>query len=407
MRILFLTSRIPYPPEGGDRFRVFHFLRTAAEAGHEVHVLTFDDRPRTADEIAPLTRLTAGTERVRLPGALSRMRAALALPGSSPLQLAYYGSRRMMARAAQTIARLRPDVVYTHLFRMAPYALENRKGRPTRWILDLTDVISGGIARSLPYRHGLDRWIYATEQPRIQRYEQRTAPAFDECWVISEAEARLLRSLAPEAQVSVVPNGLPPETARVYGPRDRSRLLFLGFQGVFHNSDAARFLIREVFPRVRARVPGATLDIAGKGSEAFRGEAAAGGVRVLGYVEDLTGTVARAGVFVAPHRFAAGVQNKVVLALASGTPVVTTPAVREGLEPVPDDLLSIGRDADEIADRTVSLLLDSARAARMGQRARDWVRGRFTWEAALQAFEAPLSEEAVARPRERLVAAAV
>jgi glycosyltransferase involved in cell wall biosynthesis len=406
MRILFLTSRMPYPPEGGDRFRVFHFLRTVAVAGHEIHLLTFDDQPRTRDEIAPLTRLTRRTEIIRLPRAVSSVRALAALPGKRPLQVAYYGSRRMHARAAEFIDSVRPDIVYTHLFRMAPYALRNRPRHGARWILDLTDVISGGIARSLPYRRGLDRWVYARERPRIERYEREIASRFDECWVISDAEERLLRSLAPDARVAVVPNGLPPDPPRARGPRDSARLLFLGFHGVFHNRDAARLLVREVFPRVRARVPEARLDIAGRESEGFRDWAEGDGVRVIGYVDDLAGTMASAGIFIAPHRFAAGVQNKVVLALASGTPVVTTPAVREGLEPVPDDVLCIGRDAGEIADCAVELLRDPALAARIGQRGREWASGRFTWQPALHAFEASSPPEAVARPRVPLVAAA-
>jgi glycosyltransferase involved in cell wall biosynthesis len=406
MRILFLTSRMPYPPEGGDRFRVFHFLRAVAEAGHEVHLLTFDNQPRTRDEIAPLARLTKRTEIVRLPRAISSVRALWALTGRSPLQVAYYGSHRMHARAEAAVDLVRPDVVYTHLFRMAPYALRNRSRHRARWILDLTDVISGGIARSLPYRKGIDRWVYARERPRIERYEREIASRFDECWVISDAEERLLRALAPDARVAVVPNGLPPDPPRAIGPRDSSRLLFLGFHGVFHNRDAVRVLVREVFPRVRAQVPEARLDIAGRESEGFRDWAEGSGVRVLGHVDDLAGTVSGAGIFVAPHRFAAGVQNKVVLALASGTPVVTTPAVRDGLEPVPDDVLCVGRDAREIADRAVELLRDPALAARMGQRGREWARGRFTWQPALQAFEASSSPEAVARPRVPLVAAA-
>lgn len=407
MRILFLTSRIPYPPEGGDRFRVFHFLRTAADAGHEVHLLTFDERRRSREEIEPLTRLTARTEVVRLPRVLSRLRAGAALPGSRPLQVAYYDSGRMAARAAEAIERVGPDLVYTHLFRMAPYAMAARGRGPARWVLDLTDVISGGIARSLPYRRGLNRWIYAREGPRIERYERRVASRFDECWVISDAEERYLRGLAPGANVVVVPNGLPPDSApRVRVERDPARLLFLGFLGVFHNRDAARLLVDEILPRVKARVPDARLDIAGKGSEVLRGRTGGDGVRVLGHVDDLAGTVAGAGVFVAPHRFAAGVQNKVALAMAYGTPVVTTPAVREGLEPVPDDVLCVGRDAAEMADLAAELIRDPARAARVGQRGRAWVRTRFTWDSARRAFEASSPLEAVARPREPLVALA-
>src|SRR5262245_6038048 len=163
MRLVFLTSRIPYPPEGGDRFRVYHILRTAAEAGHEVHLLTFDTHARAPQEIEPLKRLVASLEIVQRPVTVSRLCAARALPGSTPLQVAYYESRQMSARVSALLGRVRPDVVYTHLFRMAPYALANRETTRTRWVLDLTDVISDGILRSLPYRNGPSLWLYSEE----------------------------------------------------------------------------------------------------------------------------------------------------------------------------------------------------------------------------------------------------
>ena len=222
---------------------------------------------------------------------------------------------------------------------------------------------------------------------RIRRYEKSVAPRFDECWVISDAERQSLLSLAPGARVRVVPNGLGPEPFHPNGPRDRARLLFLGYQEVFHNRDAARFLVAEVFPRVRAMEPEALLDIAGRGSETLgpwvRGE----GVRIVGYVPKLEDALMHATVFVAPHRFAAGVQNKVVQALASGTPVVSTPAVRLGLQPMPDGVMRVGEGADAIAAQIVKLIRDPGEAAALGARGRDWARSTFTWTPAREALE--------------------
>jgi hypothetical protein len=148
MRVVFLTSRMPFPPEGGDRFRVFHLLRTAVEAGHEVHLVTFDRSVPARVAIAPLERLLASIRVVHLPKLVSTLRAAQALSGRIPLQAAYYHSRRMSAVIGHALDRVRPDVVYTHLFRMAPYAIERMERHRARWILDLTDVISAGIVRS-------------------------------------------------------------------------------------------------------------------------------------------------------------------------------------------------------------------------------------------------------------------
>src|SRR5688572_32690782 len=118
MRVLFLTSRFPYPPIGGDRNRVFHFIRALAGAGHEVHLVTFDNggRPRSRESSAPLEEALASLRVVRLPRILSAARAFAALPGSLPLQAAYYESARMRERVEEALARVKPDVVYTHLF---------------------------------------------------------------------------------------------------------------------------------------------------------------------------------------------------------------------------------------------------------------------------------------------------
>jgi glycosyltransferase involved in cell wall biosynthesis len=387
MRILFLTSRMPSPPVGGDRFRVYHILRTAAEAGHRIDLVSFDDGRTDRSALEPLRRFTSSMEVVEMPRLLSWLCAARALPTSFPLQAAYYRSPEMSRRVARAFDRNAPDTVYTHLFRMAPYALAERTRRQARWILDLTDVISVGIERSLPYRRGPQRWLYREEGRRIARYEALVAPRFDECWVISEAEARALELLAPRARTRVVPNGFEPERGVDATRRDATRLLFFGNHEVLHNRDAARFLARDVFPRVRRAVPSATLVIAGKGCEGLGSWARTPGVEVLGFVPDLEHELRRASLFVAPHRFAAGVQNKVLQALAAGTPVVTTPIVLQGLAPSPDDIVGIGEGAAGVAERVTSLLHHPDEATALGERGRHWASTRFHWRESLQAFE--------------------
>lgn len=392
MRVLFLTSRFPYPPVGGDRNRVFHFIRALKTAGHEVHLVTFDTglRSRPAAAVAPLTSLLASITVVRLPGILSAVRALAAIPGTLPLQAAYYESGRMRHRVSEALARVRPDVVYTHLFRMAPYALPEMSRHAAAWILDLTDVISTEIERSMRYRAGIDRWIHREEGRRIARYERQVAAAFDRCWVVGDTEAKSLAAMCPGARIEVVPIGVDGEHPREAprAKREPATVLFFGYHRIFHNRDAASFLARDIFPLVRAQVPDAVLLIAGRESERLGSLTRGPGIRILGFLERPEETFARATVFAAPHRFAAGVQTKVLQALDQGLPVVTTPLVRDGLMPVPRDILRVGTSAAEIASMIVALIRDPALAADVGARGRAWVRTRFRWEQAVRAFEA-------------------
>jgi glycosyltransferase involved in cell wall biosynthesis len=377
---------MPYPAIGGDRSRTFHFIRALARAGHETHLLTFDT---TAPEpgVAPeLACHLASCRVIVLPAAVSALQAFGALAGRRPMQVAYYDSTRMREAVEEALSRVRPDVVYTHLFRMAPYSLECMRAHPAAWVLDLTDVISSEIRRSLPYRRGPDRWLYSVEGERIARYETLVAPRFDRCWVISEAESRTLRSMAPGARIEVVPIGVDGNGTRA-GERQSATILFFGYMKIAHNRDAARFLAREIFPRVRRAVPEAVLEIAGQGSRSLGGWARGPGIRNAGFVTNPGDAFARATVFVAPLRFGAGVQTKVLQALDAGVPVVTTPLVREGLEPIADDILRLGTTAEEIAAQVIDLIRNPDIALAQGERGRTWVRGRFRWEHAVRAFE--------------------
>jgi len=383
VRVLFLTSRMPYPAVGGDRFRVFHFIRALAQAGHEVHLLSFDETVR--DPLVPeaLSKHLTSHRAIPLPAAYSAVQAFGALAGKRPLQVAYYDSRRMERAVREALERVHPDVVYTHLFRMAPYSLGYMPDHPAAWVLDLTDVISSEIRRSLPFRTGPDRWLYAIEGKRIERFEREVAPRFDRCWVISDAEARALASLAPGARIEVVPNGLH-ENRTLAMQREPATILFFGYMKIAHNRDAARYLAESILPIVRASVPEAVLEIAGQQSRTLGPWSRAEGVRTLGYLDHPEEAFARATVFAAPLRFAAGVQNKVLQALEAGTPVVTTPLVMEGLEPVPTGIIRVGTTAEEIAGEIVSLIRSPGE---IGARGQAWVRSRFTWDHAVRAFE--------------------
>jgi glycosyltransferase involved in cell wall biosynthesis len=151
--------------------------------------------------------------------------------------------------------------------------------------------------------------------------------------------------------------------------------------GVFHNVDAAVRLAEEILPRVREGVPGARLELIGT-EPAARVRALAGpGVRVRGHVVDLNAALNEAAVFVAPLRFAAGVQNKVLEAMAAGLPVVTTSEVNEGLRAMPGEHLLLADDDEGLAAAARRLLGDPAERARLGQAGRALVLERFRWEA--------------------------
>ncbi|MEZ5330946.1 MAG: glycosyltransferase [Thermoanaerobaculia bacterium] len=383
MRLLCLTSRLPAPRDRGDRVRARGLLETFAR-DHRVTLLTACEDRTEVDRARGLEGIVERVCPVLLPRWLSLTAVASQAWRPLPLQALYYRSSRFR-RALAALDPLSFDVIYLQLFRLAPYVFPLPAGpaRPRR-IVDLTDVVSGEIARSLPFRGPAGRWFWSREGRRIAAYEESLGRQADEIWVVAEAERKALLSRVPEAPVRVVPSGV---DAAAFAPDGSlpvaGRLLFVGHLGVAHNADAARWLVEEILPRVRARRPEAHVRLVGASpSRTVTRLGRRTAVEVAGFVPELAEELRCAEVFMAPLRFCAGLQTKVLEAMAAARPVVTTAEVARGLDARPGTHLLVGDDAASLAERTLELLADRPLAAALGRAARRHVVERFSWETA-------------------------
>ena len=378
MRILFLTSRLPYPPNRGDRLRVFNFTRCLSRQ-HEIHLISFIANKDEHHHITVLEKYCQEVHTLALSATQSALTVGFNIWRQQPLQTLYYRSAAMQRLIDTTLEEIEFDAVYVHLFRMAPYIVNHSE---LYRIVDLTDVISQELIRSMPYRGLSSRLLYAIERPRIERYERWVANHFEETWLISEYDRSILATDCPDANIQVVRNGVDTE---IFYPTDEPEipesLILVGHMGVFHNVDAATFLSDDILPRVRAEIPRARLKIVGAAPKPqVRALASNPGVEVTGFVPDLNTALNQSAVFVAPLRFAAGVQNKVLEAMAAGRPVVTTNLVNQGLGAQPGRDLLTADTSEDLAAAILHLLRDDTLRDQIGLAAQQFVRDHYRWD---------------------------
>lgn len=378
MRILCLTSRLPYPPYRGDRLRAYHFIKQFASE-HEVTLISFIADKSEKENVDALLQFCREVHIIPKHFGSSAATAAINLWRRIPLQVLYYRSAEMRRLVDHVINLNDFDLVYIHLFRMAPYIQNNSD---IYRVMDLTDVISSEIEKSLPFRPFHQRLLYRWEYSRIERFERQLADSFEETWLVSESDRLLLSAKCPAANIRTVPNGVDFESLHPEsGPEVPNSLVFVGHMGVFHNIDAAKYLVNEILPLVRKSLPEVRLNIVGaEPGQAVLGLGSVEGVTVSGFVPNLNEALNKASIFVAPLRFAAGLQNKVLEAMAAGRPVVTTSIVNEGLGARPNRDLIVADEADDIAQKIISLLQDSKQRKELGESGFSFVRQRFSWQ---------------------------
>lgn len=378
MRILFLS---PYVPSR-IRIRPYYWIRSLVELGHSVHLVALAPPDDSAASVEEVERFCSGLDRFRLSRARTLGNAVWALPQpATPLQLAYSHHAAAERRVEELLATGRFDVV--HIEHMRGAVLASRAvGVPV--VFDAVDSISAlfaEAARHAPSR--LQRWIAASDLARSRRFEARAPFLFSRVVVTSDREAAAFVDLAgPEAhhRVSVVSNGVDTAYFRPAGSEGRRAVLFTGKLSYHANVAAALRLVRRVMPIVWRTRPETPVLIAGKDPpNAVRELARDPRVRVTGYVSDMREVFAQAVVAVCPLVYGAGIQNKVLEALASGVPVVLTSSAAAALSGIAGrDYVVADLDA-EIAQAIVALFEERARAAALGAAGRDYVVRHHEW----------------------------
>jgi sugar transferase (PEP-CTERM/EpsH1 system associated) len=401
--LLFLAHRIPYPPDKGDKIRSFHLLQHLAR-GYKVHLGAFIDDARDWNHVEQVKKMCGETCFVALHTTRAKLYSLPALATAEPLTLRYYRSGRLAQWVDDLLASRRIERALVFCSAMAQY-VEGAPADRMRRVLDFVDVDSDKWRQYGERSLGPMRWLYRREADTLFEVERRYAAAFDASLFVSEAEARLFMSRAPEsaARVSVVENGVDteyfsPQRAypNPYGA-DEVVLVFTGAMDYWANVDAVAWFAREVFPQVRSDLPQARFYIVGaRPARAVLDLAQLPGVRVTGTVPDTRPYLAHARAAVAPLRIARGVQNKVLEAMAMACPIVASPQAAAGIRPCAE-LLEWTADApDETARLLLKLLREPAPAA-LGEALRAHVCRHYSWHENLSRVEAILEGNAPAQ----------
>lgn len=395
MRILYITDGFPYPLTSG-RLRHFHFIRELSER-HRISLFSTVPPRHPREHDAALAPFVCGIEtfethrlaRGVLEKSAARLRAMVTQRPDS-------GMARLYRRAAELHEEEPFDVVFNaHL---DCYIENYLPSVPLAY--DLCDALSLralGELRHAPASHVPAAMVKYAEALVTERSVARRAPRLILC---SQRDAHwTARRTGDLWRLRVIPNGVDAtywQRTPPFLPPDR--LVFVGALSARPNEDAALVLIRQVLPLVRQTVSGARLTIAGRDPSArlVRAAERERGCDLVVNASDVRPVMEEATAFVAPIRFSAGIQNKLLQAMAMAIPVVTTSSAAAGLITADGGAppIAVERTAGHLAAATVDVLQRARHDPTPDYHARRFVEQQFRWDEQVQRIERLLLEVA-------------
>ena len=384
MKICILTPRFPFPENGGDVLRINNICRYLKGKGHTVVLVTFFDRTNKDEYKIFAQNIYDKVYYVKRYSLFSLVSSFLALIFNKPIQIGYYFSFSFFLVFKKVIKLEQPDLYVSHLLRMVPYL--NICNLQNKSIVEMTDALSRTYKladKSLGM--SFKKMIYLIEKKSIAKYEIGTIKKYRKCILVSEADREYLGNYE---SLYVYPNGVN-RLEQVTPNYNMNKIAFVGNMRTLQNQDAVQFFVNDILPLVKQKIPKVVFHIIGAEPPAFiRKMADNKNIVVSGFVNSVENEIKDAAIAVVPVRIAAGIQNKVLISMACGVPVVLTSLISVGIpELVSNENCIIADGKENFANAIISLTQNNEMRNNIGKRGYNMVRTEYSWNKTLEGYE--------------------
>ena len=382
MKILFLTSRFPYPLEKGDKLRYYHFIKGLSK-NHEVHLAAISKEAVKNNHFEQVNKLCKSVKVFRINSLSIGLNLFKSFPGNFPLQSAFFYNSIIRNKILNYGNEIAPDVIICMLTRMSRYA-EAFTGVPK--LLDYQDAFSKGVERRLAHEGFFFRTVLNHEAQRQAEHEKDVFDLFDEKIIIS-AQDRALIQHPMNSSIHIIPNGVDYEYFSPHPAEKKYDLVFTGNMNYPSNIESVVYIVKEILPHVRKKYPGIKLLIAGANPAARVRALQSETVHISGWVDDIRESYLSAKILVAPMLINIGQQNKILEAMALQLPCITSPLANNAIGATDGENIFIASSPHQYAEKIITLLEDPVLARSIAEKGNEFVKRNYTWEKSIGELE--------------------
>ena len=379
MKILMLTPYLPYPLWSGGQIRTYNLIKNLSKK-HKIYLYSFIRHRSEKEHISILKNycVTVETFFKRPPWSLTSL--TLSALTFYPLVVCMYLNSALKRSITQAIENERFDLIHAETFYVMPNIPKN----------NIPIILAEQTIEYLVYQHYTEsvgflpkRLVMGWDVAKIRFWEKRFWQKATRVVTMSLADKKVMQDLDPNLMVDLVPNGVDTSFFRqkkIKRLTSKKTILFVGNFKWLQNREAATILIKDVWPKIKKKLPETRLWIVGRYPPKLILKFASDSVKISDNIDDIRQVYNITDVLLAPIYGPGGTRYKILESMATGIPVVTTPTGIEGIGAIHKETALTAESPDELAAETINVLTDVSLYSKLAENGRKLVEEKFNWQ---------------------------
>lgn len=378
MKILMFTPYVPYPPNSGGQTRTFNLIKNLSKK-HDITSFCFLRTDQTEPDLRELRKYCKKIK-------IFRRKKAWASPekifktGFSPYP--YLVNMYNYASVKEEIAKELKENSYDLIHVETYYIMPNLPD------VEIPVLLAEQTIEYLVYKHYAETTKLWPIKPLLEidvmkhkRWEKYYWKKAKKVAAMSEADKQIMLDIEPNLDVDIVPNGIDVDyfNHKVVKKREDGTILFVGNFNWLQNREAVEVLVGKVWPLIKKQNPDVKLWIVGRSPSDSIKTMASGDITVSDDLDDIRIAYQKSTLLLAPIFGGGGTRYKILEAMASGLPVVTTHIGIEGIGAVNGSHALVSDDISELARLALEIINKCKKAEKIAISAKKLVDDNFSW----------------------------
>ncbi len=372
-KLLFVTSRFPFPTDKGDKLRAYNQIKQLA-LYYDIYLFALSTEKINATSITTLNRYCKRIDIYYITKFIQAIHLLKTLFNRLPFQVNYFYSIKAEKQLQKLVNQEGLKFAYFQLIRTAIYAQHLELYKKA---VDYMDALSLGMERRKNRAPFYLKPIMQMEYKRLKKFESTISRSFHQAFVIAEKDHQAILPIS--CPISVVANGVDLPQIKIITEK-KYTVAFTGNMSYPPNVDAALFLVEEIMPIVWKHKPNTNVVIAGTSPTAKLIALQSEKVSVTGRVPDMAEYYLKSQIFIAPMRIGSGLQNKLLEAMSFEIPCITTNLANDALNAKPNEEILVADTAGGLANKILEILENKTLEQQLSEKGFTFVKEKYSWE---------------------------